>query len=335
MANRSERTFRTLGELLAGLLLVLGVCNCRSTKQAPAPAAGQAGNSGDAEQVADGGLAGQAADLGLPAATWASWPMPNTTAGLPNQQSLDTNTVGVVLDRVTGLVWQRELDTVLRTYAEAKQHCDTLTLGGYDDWRLPSRIELVSILDSRRTQPAIDVSAFPGTPNDWFWTSSLSPGDAASAWYVYFYFGYPKTDLVSNQFSVRCVRTPNHAALATHYDVLPDTVRDLGTGLTWQRAVPDQMFDFDAAHTYCAGLSLAGKTAWRVPSLTELLTLIDERASAPPMIDGSAFPNTPSEAFWSSSYFGGAPGMSWQVYFDHGNGLYGLPDAAFRVRCVL
>jgi len=259
--------------------------------------------------------------------------MPNATLGLPNHQSFDTQTVGVVLDRVTGLMWQRDLDGKLSTFADARQRCGALTLAGYDDWRLPSRIELVSILDVTRTQPAINVTAFPATPNDWFWTASVAADNPDAAWYVYFYFGYPKTDLASNQFSVRCVRTATpHPAPPTRYDIQPDTARDLGTGLTWQRAVPDQTFAFDAARSYCGKLDLAGKP-WRVPSLAELLTLIDERAAAP-MIDSTAFPNTPSEAFWSSSYFGGSAGMAWQVYFDHGNGLYGLPTATFRVRCV-
>ncbi len=88
------------------------------------------------------------------------------------------------------------------------------------------------------------------------------------------------------------------------------------------------------AQAYCAALALAGKSGWRVPSLSELLTLIDQRASEPPLIDHAAFPDTPSDPFWTSSYFGGMPGRSWQVYFDRGNGLYGLPSATFRVRCV-
>jgi len=267
-------------------------------------------------------------------AAWATWPMPNSGPGLPNQQSFDTRTSGVVLDRVTGLTWQRSPAGKLLTFADAKRNCDELTLAGYDDWRLPSRIELASILDLTRTQPAINVAAFPNTPSDWFWTSSAAAGEPQSAWYVYFYFGYPKTDLISNQFSLRCVRAdPQKSALLAHYDVQTDAVRDLGTGLTWARAVSDHALAFDAARAYCGRLGLAGK-AWRVPSMPELLTLIDERALLPPLIDQSAFPNTPSEAFWSSSSFGGAAGMAWQVYFDHGHALYGLDSVELRVRCV-
>ena len=261
--------------------------------------------------------------------------MPNSVPGLPNQQNLDTRSADVVADRVTGLMWQRNLEDKLVTLPEARAQCEQVSLAGHDDWRLPSRVDLVSIIDLSRTEPAINVTAFPATPSNWFWSSSSVGEDPQAGWYVYFYFGYPKTDLASNQFSVRCVRGPATAlAPGAHYDIQAETVRDLGTGLVWQRAIPDETFVFDAARAHCADLTLDGKKGWRVPSLVELLTLIDESATEPPLIDRAAFPNTPSEPFWSSSYFGGVPGMSWQVYFDHGNGLYGLPIASFRVRCV-
>jgi len=262
--------------------------------------------------------------------------MPNTAPGLPYAQSFVTAHAGTVSDKVTGLMWQQTIDPQQLSFARANEHCAQLSLSGYEDWRLPSRLELVSILDTSRTEPAIDLTAFPGTPSDWFWTSTVAAGDEKSAWCVYFYFGYPKTELASNQFSVRCVRTvePGPAPLAKHYDVLAETVYDLGTSLTWQRAVPAERLTFDAAQAYCAGLILAGKSGWRVPSLQELLTLIDQSVADAPMIDGVAFPDTAPEPFWSSSYFGNSTSQSWQVYFDRGNGLYGLPSATFRVRCV-
>jgi len=261
--------------------------------------------------------------------------MPNSVPGLPNPQSFDVRATGVVLDRVTGLMWQRVVGAQQFTFADAKQHCTDLSLAGFDDWRLPSRLELVSIVDNSRIQPAINVAAFPDTPSDWFWTATPVGGNAEAAWYVYFYFGYPQAELVSNQFSVRCVRTAeSRTRAATHYDVGSETVRDRGTGLIWQRTITQKPLSFEEAQTYCAAVELDGRGGFRAPSLPELLTLVDERAVDAPKIDREAFPDTPAEAFWSSSYFGGIAGQSWQVYFDRGNGLYGLPSSLFRVRCV-
>jgi len=263
--------------------------------------------------------------------------MPNSMASLPNPQSFDTpsDAVGAVVDRVTGLMWQRDLGDKLATFAGAKEQCDALSLAGQDDWRLPTRIELVSILDVTRIEPAIDLSAFPQTPSDWFWTASVAADDPRAAWYVYFYFGYPKTDSVANSFSVRCVRTNDaRAVLPVHYEVMSDTVHDLGTGLIWERALSARGFDFDEARAYCSALTVDNQTGWRVPSVVELLTLIDERASSAPMIDALAFPDTPADRFWSSTEFDGRPGQAWHVYFDHGSALYGLPNEQLRVRCV-
>jgi hypothetical protein len=303
-------------------LVVVGFCGCQGGKQA-------------ADRTSEGSVGATAEASAGSVAAWATWPMPNSTPGLPNRQSFDTVNETVVTDRVTGLMWQRNLGAAMVSLADAKLQCDRLALAGYEDWRLPSRIELVSILDVTRVEPAIDVTAFPQTPNDWFWTSSIAADDPQAAWYVYFYFGYPKTDIATNQFSSRCVRTAvPHPAPVKRYDTQTDTVRDIGTGLTWQRVVPAKTLVLDAARAYCADLPLAGDKGWRVPSMVELLTLIDEQAASGPMIDRAAFPNTPSDAFWTSTDFGGTPGMAWQVYFDHGNGLYGLPNAMFHVRCV-
>jgi Protein of unknown function (DUF1566) len=267
---------------------------------------------------------------------WARWPMPNARLpGLPNPRSYDTQTDGVVIDRITGLMWQRRLADTFMTQQKAQRQCDDLTLAGHDDWRLPSRIELVTLLDTTRIQPSIDVDAFPGTPSDWFWTSSPAADDRAAAWYVYFYFGYPKTDEISNSFSVRCVRSTRMvAALPARYDIHAKEVRDIATGLRWQRAAAPKGVSFEAARAYCRRLDLLGEKHWRVPTLGELLTLIDERAAAP-MIDRGAFPEAPAEPFWTSSGFANGGELAWYVRFDHGNALYGRLIEPFRVRCVL
>jgi hypothetical protein len=269
---------------------------------------------------------------------WAPWPMPNSaSAGLPNAQTYDTGVTGVVLDRITGLMWQRAVDDGNGTFHDAQAQCARLDLAGHRDWRLPSRIELVSILDLGQSQPSISPVAFPKTPSDWFWTSSLASDSPTAAWYVYFYFGYPKTDEQSNRFRVRCVRTAKPPKVSPSpeppYDVAPQVVRDRGTGLSWQRMLDPRTFDFVGAQHYCARLDLDGHKDWRAPSMPELLTLIDERASSP-TIDIHAFPGTPGDSFWTSSLFVNAPAEAWHVYFDHGNSLYGLLKGAYRVRCV-
>jgi hypothetical protein len=262
--------------------------------------------------------------------------MPNAPLpGLPHAHDYDLGTPDVVIDRLTGLMWQRRPSSTLMTWPKAQQACAELSLAGQRDWRLPSRIELVSLLDTRRTQPSIDVEAFPGTPSDWFWTSSRAADDPNSAWYVYFYFGYPRTDDVTNAFSVRCVRTeqPPHP-LSARYEVRARDVRDVATDLRWERVPTNEPLTFEAARDHCNHLKLGGDGQWRVPTLPELLTLIDERASSP-MIDRAAFPGTSADAFWTSSTFANGNELAWYVRFDRGSGLYGRLVEPFHVRCVL
>lgn len=57
--------------------------------------------------------------------------------------------------------------------------CATLTLADADDRHLPTRIELTSLVGTGRSAPAIDTTAFPDTPSQFFWTSTAWAADAA------------------------------------------------------------------------------------------------------------------------------------------------------------
>src|SRR4051794_36761725 len=77
------------------------------------------------------------------------------------------------------------------------------------------------------------------------------------------------------------------------------TVYDGRTKLTWQQSVDDGRYTWAAAASYCQTLSLSGGN-WRLPSLPELETIVDDSRNTP-SIDPVAFPGTPAEGFWTSS----------------------------------
>jgi hypothetical protein len=121
----------------------------------------------------------------------------------------------VVIDTVTGLWWQEPLDTNNSmgfncatgcTQADAILYCAHLHLGGHCDWRLPTRIELVSIVDVTQQGAAINGSAFPGTPAAIFWTASPYQPSAGNAWYVNFGGGNTGYDAAADNGRARCVR---------------------------------------------------------------------------------------------------------------------------------
>jgi hypothetical protein len=141
---------------------------------------------------------------------WVAWPMSNSqvdvTAGAPNLENYTDNGDGTVTDAITGLMWQRAVSATMYAWAQAVAYCPTLTLAGHSDWRLPSLIELYSIVDAGQINPSINGAYFPSTPADYFWSSSPVVGSSSNAWYVTFGYGSTGNNAVSTISNVRCVR---------------------------------------------------------------------------------------------------------------------------------
>jgi hypothetical protein len=250
----------------------------------------------------------------------------------------------VVLDEITGLMWQRIIDSGPGdgggfVWPAARAHCEELSLAGFSDWRLPTRIELVSLVDFTRAEPAIDVEAFPATPTAWTWSQSPAKEPSNFIWYVNFFYGYTNSNDPVYSQQVRCVRRAGSASAAEGasptfvYEIGAETVRDVQRGLTWQRRVPTDSFSADDASAYCAGLELDGERGFRLPSMKELQTIVLEE-HADPAIDTQVFPDTPSEQFWTSSRLAVDAEQAWFVLFYDGYALYTDANTPYRVRCV-
>ena len=294
--------------------------------------------------AASGGAGGQAAGTD---STWAEWPMPNgpldVDAGAPNPETYTDNGDQTVTDDVTGLMWQKTVPTASYTVAQASSYCSALTLAGYDDWRLPTRIQLASLVDVRTSPPCIDTTYFPGTLPVYFATSSAPTGASASSVFLV-NFDNGSTDYLNSasMVSVRCARgasagsaTGGPAAPGRYSYPATGTVYDTKTKLTWQQTVdsPGQYLWADTK-AYCAALGATlGGTGWRAPTLTELQTLVDESRSDP-SIDPTAFPADPAFIMWCSSPVTGDPSLGWTVNFDYGNTSYYHVKYPTYVRCV-
>jgi hypothetical protein len=111
-----------------------------------------------------------------------------------------------VTDNVTGLMWQRVVPPASYNWADAKNYCGSLNLGGLTGWRLPMRIELLSIVDVTVFSPTINGTAFPDTPTVTFWSASPVAYATNHAWNVSFASGYTRDNPVSSSNRVRCVR---------------------------------------------------------------------------------------------------------------------------------
>jgi hypothetical protein len=210
------------------------------------PRAGTGGTSGTPEMPsggknADGGSGGQGSNAPAPdvcadSVCDADYPCQKLDSGYTCRgQFADWSpaysasafmvTDGTVKDSRSGLIWQQMVPTSYApacsgkynssstagdacTWQDAKKYCAGLSLAG-GGWRLPTKAELESLVDDSRVDPAIDLSAFPGTParDVAFWSSSADvrlPEDRA--WYVYFGTGFSDYFGVSDALHVRCVR---------------------------------------------------------------------------------------------------------------------------------
>jgi uncharacterized protein DUF1566 len=236
----------------------------------------------------------------------------------------------VVTDLVTGLVWQRATEPTSYDWWEARDYCAALELDGASDWRLPSRLELVSLLDYGGLDPTIDLDAFPDTPSDFFWSSSPVPF-LNLAYGVRFELGFIYDHDPYGTGRVRCVRgiyiPPN-----PRFTFDADVVHDHGSNLDWQRQHVAAMTWLDALDN-CETLDLGNHGDWRLPTLKELQTLVDDRRLQP-SIDIVAFPDCPAEWFWSSTPIQFPPSESWATSYTDGYASIHANDELQLVRCV-
>jgi hypothetical protein len=279
---------------------------------------------------------------------------------MPNAASYTDLGNGAVLDNVTCLTWQKTESTTAGTMTENLAACAKLAsdgFAGFSDWRLPTRVEMASIADYSKTGSALDpiftkeVSGYDRTFSLWYETIAGIKGST---------FGWVynmSSGLTSNAYAqtstakARCVRgngtgeelmqqavePPNHYAIGN------GEVTDAFTGLVWQQAYSSATMAWSAAAAHCSSVGLNGH-AWRVPSLNELATLVDE-ARVAPAINRTAFPNTvycgTQTWFWASEAYAGNASYAWGINFCDGytgynSGASGAWNefAVGYVRCV-
>ena len=85
--------------------------------------------------------------------------------------------------------------------------CDALELAGHSDWQLPSVIELLTVVDEARTDPAYDPSVFIAAQSGAYFASSTpNLADANQRWSVHMFWGEIFARNVTDNLRTRCVR---------------------------------------------------------------------------------------------------------------------------------
>jgi hypothetical protein len=245
-------------------------------------------------------------DVLCPTGGYAHFTISNATgSGLPNEASYAVSEA-LVEDTVTGLSWQRFASSRPMGFAEASKHCEALVAGDRDDFRLPGRIELVTLLDFEELPVA--PSVFEDVVADYHWSSSPASFVEGSAYTVY--FGAGEVTIASADPGLalaRCVAGPVPREPTVRFATQGTLVTDTVTGLVWE-AVAGARANWADAAVRCEEIGM------RLPSLRELESIVDERRHAP-ALDLAVFGGEHFELTWTSSSRGSSP---WAVDFTDG-----------------
>lgn len=131
---------------------------------------------------------------------------------LASAEYLRNDNASVVYDTRTNLTWQDNKKVNALKWEEAIVYCEALTLGNYNDWRLPNYNEFESIIDSNYSYPAMspifETTVFE--KNQQYWTSTSYAADYQNAWLIETRGGRATQNMknVDNSINlyVRCVR---------------------------------------------------------------------------------------------------------------------------------
>lgn len=288
----------------------------------------------------------------------------NADGALGFSMDAATHDKSCVIDKVTGLTWQGTWDATTK-FGDAEKlvtAANAARLCRYNDWRLPSINELVSLLDlniargnSINADAPLGIASMAGQ----FWSREQVGASAAAtnAWLVDVSEGglvsfKPKTEAMS----VRLVRGSSLDSSceagrdSLRFDVLeaPDgTVYDRKTSLTWMRCsegyagsscTKDTAADaFDPSKVSDDYLStwlqsVNGNAAakglgfgdWRIPTVKELASLVD-RCGNSPAISGGFFPGTLPGSYMTSTPNANEKSSFWFVNFVDGTVSVGAP----------
>jgi hypothetical protein len=250
-----------------------------------------------------------------------------------NAPSYTDNGDGTITDNVTGLMWQKSPDTNgdgtinaadKLTYDEALAGAETLTLGGYSDWRLPTIKELYSLIlfdgidpSGLESSPAVTLIPFIDTTYFDFAYGDTAAGEriidaqfASSTKYVATTMngaetmfgvnfadgrikGYPAGPMPGQSqgkaFYVLYVRGDMDYGNNDLTDNGDSTITDNATGLMWSRDDSGTDLNWEEALAWVAQKNVEnylGYDDWRLPNVKELQSIVDYSRS--PDTTGSA-----------------------------------------------
>jgi len=282
---------------------------------------------------------------------------------------------GLVRDNATGLIWPRQADVLEFPLSwpeamDAVMAMNAQTALGRNDWRLPNRRELLSLVDFGQARPAAPPDhPFADLRQNWHWTSTTAAIAPRYAWYVHFaggrtfygrkdqyclslpVAGTPDTLPRTGQMScfdasgkrIDCQGTGHDGEMRLgvpwpepRFEPLPDgCARDRLTDLVWTDSadLAGGLVAWDEAKALAENLDAGGKI-WRLPAIRELESLVDASRHSPALPKGHPFQDV-GEACWSGTNSPFENGWAYCLYIRKGAvGVGHKPGREFAVWAV-
>jgi hypothetical protein len=129
-------------------------------------------------------------------------------------------------------------------------------------------------------------------------------------------------------------KVPNASRFTALSDFGGAAVRDEETGLVWEATLEQSEMSWTDARTLCADKDVGGRKGWRLPSISELSSLVDPSVKTLPTLpSGHPFINV-QDVYWSATTVTDNMKNAWLVFFDTGKVLYAFKTITFHVWCV-
>ncbi len=304
----------------------------------------------------------------------AEYPVPAAfSEGRFGKSIITENLYPVIKDKLTGLMWQgcdagltgftcTEGFLSLKKPASAASYCESSTWAGFDDWRLPTIVDWMALVDNGLSEQYGSGSFFwyydKIKTNDTWWSSTKpeyavcpqecylglmkdDPAILGYQWYIQYAFA-------SFGRRVRCVRDPSppldHCA-----QVLGGTERVLYleaanrlwqgcpaglTGSECQTGTVSKMAQAEAVQ-YCDELVWGGFDDWTLPDLNHFLTIVDFNVQDEPLADVALLPGMTdlTKTYWSA-LAGSEDGEGWTFDYGAGQAVSTGVELGWAVRCT-
>jgi antitoxin component YwqK of YwqJK toxin-antitoxin module len=199
-----------------------------------------------------------------------------------------------IIDRAQGIVWQRDLAKKSMSFDEAGFYCEALRMGGHDDWRLPTAVEMHGTFAPSIPPPAVlDPKLFSAPEDALLWTRTDDDGP---------WVGSPHDGIVISthyddpspygNYHVRCVRpgVTRATEMVDRFAEKDGVLLDALSGLSWYLPPQKQVASVtqEEANRICKSNPFGDSNDWTVPTVEAAFSLMSACPEALENWEGTA-----------------------------------------------